>query len=56
MKNFWVIKPRVSIIPVNQVHDNFHHHVLFFGTAFGNQERDGDERIVRNAFASVYVV
>ena len=44
---------RGLVLLINQVDDYFDHHVLFFSTALGNHQREGDKRVVRDALMIV---
>ena len=44
------------IIFVDEVDDDFDHRVLFFGTAFGNHEGEGDGSIVGDALGAILII
>lgn len=46
----------ILIILVDQVNDNFDHGVLFFGTAFGNHQGEGDKGVVGDALGAVLII
>lgn len=46
----------LSIVFVDQVHYNLYHDILFLCSAFGYQEREGDECAVGDAFGTILMV
>ena len=41
---------------INQIHHHLHHHILLFGTALGNHQREGYESIVSQTLGAVRTV
>ena len=44
------------IVFVDEVDDDLDHCVLFFGTAFGNHQGEGDEGIVGDALGAILII
>lgn len=46
----------ILIVLVDKIDDDFDHCVLFFGTAFGNHQGEGDEGIVGDALGAILII
>jgi len=46
----------VSVILIDEVDDDFDHCVLFFGTAFGNHQGEGDEGVVGDPLGAIHII
>ena len=54
--SFCLRLPVALIVVVDKIHDDFHHRILFFGSAFGDHQGQGDQRIVADPFRAVGIV
>lgn len=48
------LRKPLLILLINQIHNHFHHDVLFLGTALGNHQGEGDEGVGENTRQSSY--
>ena len=46
----------LSIVLIDQIHDHFHHDILFLRPALGDHERKGNEGAVGDAFGTLLTV